>query len=66
MKLSYVDSAYRKSKRIYRTGVHVLVHLSISMGEKILTPTLHHKQKLIPGVDLNMKSKEPKLPEDNI
>lgn len=60
----YFDSEYRKSKRIYRTVIHVQIQLNISKG--IENPTLHPVQKLIPSADLNMKSKEPKLLEDNI
>ena len=54
-----------KFKRIFRTGIHVQVQVSISMGKRIENPTLHHIQQLIPDVDKTMKSTQPKVPEEN-
>lgn len=66
MNCHYFDFEHRKSKRIHKTGIHVQVQLTVSMGKRTENPILQHVQKLIPDVDLNMKSKEPKLLEDKI
>lgn len=36
------------------------------MGKGFDNTTLHHMQKLISGVNVNMKGKEPKVLEENI